>query len=64
MNPVPDADVHSVGEANFAWIVDQVAELAIARARSAPHVPELRGPAHLGAAAAANRTRKRPAAKK
>ena len=23
MNPVPDADVHSVGEANFEWIVEQ-----------------------------------------
>jgi hypothetical protein len=33
MNPVPDADVHSVGEANFEWIVEQTAMLAIARAR-------------------------------
>ena len=33
MNPVPDADVHSVGEANFEWIVEQTAALAIARAR-------------------------------
>ena len=36
MNPVPDADVHSVGEANFAWIVERVAELAIAKAKIAP----------------------------
>jgi glutathione synthase/RimK-type ligase-like ATP-grasp enzyme len=36
MNPVPDADVNSVGEANFAWIVEHVAELAIARAKAAP----------------------------
>ena len=37
LNPVPDADVHSVGAENFEWIVDQVADLAIARAnRYAP----------------------------
>jgi glutathione synthase/RimK-type ligase-like ATP-grasp enzyme len=33
MNPVPDADVHSVGEANFEWIVEQTAALAMARAK-------------------------------
>ena len=31
MNPAPDADLHSVGEANFDWIVDAVAEMAIAK---------------------------------
>jgi hypothetical protein len=36
MNPAPDADVHSVGEANFAWIVNEVAALAIKKAQ-APH---------------------------
>lgn len=50
MNPVPDADVHSVGEAHFAWIVDAVADLAIARARSALRAAGLRGPAYLSAA--------------
>ncbi len=35
MNPVPDADVHSVGEEHFSWIVERVADLAISRARSA-----------------------------
>jgi hypothetical protein len=49
MNPAPDADLHSVGQANFDWIVNEVAELAIARARLAPHVPELRWSAFLGA---------------
>jgi glutathione synthase/RimK-type ligase-like ATP-grasp enzyme len=29
MNPAPDADYHSVGPENFAWIVDAVAELAV-----------------------------------
>jgi hypothetical protein len=32
MNPAPDADLHSVGLANFNWIVDAVAELAVAKA--------------------------------
>jgi glutathione synthase/RimK-type ligase-like ATP-grasp enzyme len=32
MNPAPDADRESVGEENFEWIVNAVAELAIARA--------------------------------
>jgi len=44
LNPVPDADVHSVGEANFEWIVEHVAELAIARAKTAPRGGGLRWP--------------------
>ena len=32
MNPAPDADLHSVGQANFDWIVDAVAELAVKKA--------------------------------
>jgi len=32
MNPAPDAAVESVGERNFRWIVDAVAEMAVARA--------------------------------
>ena len=43
MNPVPDADVHSVGEANFQWIVDQVADFLIAKART-PRKPAHRWP--------------------
>ena len=34
MNPAPDADLFSVGEENFHWIVDAVARLAIAKAQS------------------------------
>ena len=49
MNPAPDADRRSVGEANFAWIVDAVAALAIRRALVAPslaptHAPDLLRP--------------------
>jgi hypothetical protein len=33
MNPAPDADVHSVGETNFRWIVEKMADLAIRKAQ-------------------------------
>ena len=33
-NPAPDADIHSVGEINFAWIVKHAADLAIERAKA------------------------------
>jgi hypothetical protein len=66
MNPAPDADLHSVGEANFEWIVSEVAALAIAKAQKAPHVPELRWSAFLGAtpAPAPKPKKKSPAKKK
>jgi len=64
MNPVPDADVYSVGEANFAWIVDEVAELAIVRARAVPRVAGQSWAAHLNAANAQGSSRKRHTAKK
>lgn len=31
-NPAPDADIHSVGQDNFEWIVENAAEMAIKRA--------------------------------
>ncbi len=36
-NPAPDADVHSVGEANFEWIVESAANMAIRRAKRHTH---------------------------
>ncbi|MEM1123762.1 MAG: hypothetical protein AAGJ18_25210 [Bacteroidota bacterium] len=33
-NPAPDADVHSVGPDNFEWIVENAAEMAIAKAKT------------------------------
>jgi hypothetical protein len=33
MNPVPDADLHSLGKDSFEWIVDRVAKLAVKQAR-------------------------------
>jgi hypothetical protein len=47
MNPAPDADVNSVGEANFEWIVDAVAEMAIAKAVAPPETPVYRAQAFL-----------------
>jgi hypothetical protein len=32
MNPAPDADLHSVGQVNFDWIVNEVAKLAVKKA--------------------------------
>ena len=34
LNPAPDADVHSVGQENFEWVVENVAQLAIEKALS------------------------------
>jgi hypothetical protein len=41
LDPAPDADVHSVGEANFEWIVENVAQMAIDQALkpARPQVP-------------------------
>ena len=50
MNPVPDANIVSVGQENFDWLVDEVAELAIAKAKDAPVAMEMRWSALLGAA--------------
>jgi hypothetical protein len=52
MNPAPDADVNSVGKENFEWIVREVADLAIAKCRTAPQAPELRWSAFLASASA------------
>ena len=61
MNPAPDADLHSVGPENFEWIVNAVADLAIAKAKLSPHVPELRWAPLLGGAQAP--VKKKPAKK-
>ncbi|HBL27017.1 MAG TPA: hypothetical protein DD490_09305 [Acidobacteria bacterium] len=33
-NPAPDADVHSVGQENFEWVVEAAADMAIRRAQA------------------------------
>jgi glutathione synthase/RimK-type ligase-like ATP-grasp enzyme len=42
MNPAPDAGLESVGPENFRWIVDAVAEMAVARAQAPPSPPPMR----------------------
>jgi hypothetical protein len=39
MNPAPDAGLESVGSDNFHWIVDAVAEMAVARAKEPRRAP-------------------------
>ncbi len=63
MNPVPDADVNSVGEENFQWIVREVANLAIAKALAGPAALDLRWSAMLGAPAK-TKPKKKAAGKK
>ncbi len=68
MNPAPDADLHSVGQESFDWIVDAVARLAVRKAQSADKAkPELSWAALLGSdmAVTAKKTpaRKAPAKK-
>jgi glutathione synthase/RimK-type ligase-like ATP-grasp enzyme len=66
MNPVPDADLHSIGQANFDWIVKEVADLAIAKAKTAPHPPKLRSAVFLASepTPAKSATKKKAAPKK
>ena len=49
LNPAPDADYHSVGPDNFEWILNAVADFAIAEAGKGPQVVrELRWASFLG----------------
>jgi len=71
MNPAPDADVNSVGRENFEWVVNAIADLAIAKARSNENpVRELRwagflaGPEQMAPPATTSRKRRSSRAKK
>lgn len=57
LNPVPDADVHSVGEDHFQWIVDQVADFLITRANASRSHP-LRWPQELNPVATRARVKR------
>jgi glutathione synthase/RimK-type ligase-like ATP-grasp enzyme len=39
LDPAPDADIHSVGEANFEWIVENVVQMAIDQAQAPDRRP-------------------------
>lgn len=73
MNPVPDADLHSIGRVSFEWIVDRVAKLAVKKAKaSESYDPQLNWCSFLTPPvrkegvihAAAGRTMKKGAAKR
>jgi hypothetical protein len=51
MNPAPDAGLESVGPENFKWVVDRVAEMAVARALAPPEIPEMRWASFLAGGA-------------
>ena len=56
MNPAPDADRRSIGEANFEWIVAAMAHLAVKTALAPPRPPVYRWDALLkGTTASGNR---------
>ncbi len=61
MNPVPDADPRTLGQASFDWAVKEVADLAIARAKSASRGQEPRGDAFLGRGSARGNAAKKKA---
>ena len=63
MNPAPDADLQSVGQANFEWIVREVSDLAIAKAKHAPKMLDLNWASFLNAAPASKPARKAAAKK-
>lgn len=63
MNPAPDADLHSVGQKNFDWIVGAVADLAVKKAQAAPSVQEFHWGSFLGAASQKPAKKKAPAKK-
>jgi hypothetical protein len=48
MNPAPDADLHSVGQKNFDWIVQTVADLAVKKAKAAPSIAAFHWGAFIG----------------
>lgn len=53
LNPAPDADVHSVGEENFEWVVESVAAFAISKALEEPKPAQYRWNQFLSGAAMA-----------
>lgn len=57
LNPAPDADVHSVGEENFNWVVEAVADFAIAKALEEAQEPQYHWSRFLGGSAAAAATK-------
>jgi glutathione synthase/RimK-type ligase-like ATP-grasp enzyme len=51
MNPAPDAGLESVGQENFNWVVEAVADMAIERGLEHPSTPQLHWAKFLAAGA-------------
>ena len=49
-NPAPDADLHSIGQTNFDWVVDAVARLCVRKAQARTPLPRMRWSALLNGA--------------
>ena len=64
MNPAPDADLHSVGQASFDWIVEKVASLAVKKAQSVGKQPPQMNWASFLAPTSPAKPATKPAAKK
>jgi hypothetical protein len=64
MNPVPDADPSSVGQDNFEWFVQQMADLAIDQALQKPHIPALHAAQLLGTPPQPAKRKRRKSTKK
>ncbi len=49
-NPAPDADLHTIGQGNFDWVVDAVARLCVRKAQARTPLPRMRWSALLNGA--------------
>ena len=64
LNPAPDAEITSVGQANFEWVVDAIADMAVQKALSDENpARELRWAAFLAGPVGVPATAKRKRAK-
>jgi hypothetical protein len=61
LNPAPDAERTSVGEYNFQWIVDAVAEFAVKKALEPVALPEYRWAAFLAGGSGLSAASPKPA---
>jgi glutathione synthase/RimK-type ligase-like ATP-grasp enzyme len=65
LNPAPDADPNSVGEANFRWVLEHAAAWLVERVAQGPEAGRFHWEAFLaGGASPAKRPARRPAARR
>ena len=63
MNPVPDADLYSVGEDSFRWVVDAMARFAIKKAQLRSSADDEHPPQAYWSVALSGKAAKKPKAK-